>query len=249
MTICEQLRDAIPRAPTLAALDNLSRLIWSGHGEAILSDDQAQELAEALEACRATIRARIAGTATKPASGARRPPRSPDRKRSIERRRSIAASGALPSRLACRFTTSEVAVLSILAQTCRGGRTCELHIDAIAGMSGTSRSTVKRAMRLATTLGMLAVTERRRPGRKSDTNMVAVVSSEWRSWLERGARHHRGSKPDLHEYESKIPSQNGGSGARRSPAWARERAKEGLFDIERAKHGGSAHHSARLIAS
>ena len=37
----------------------------------------------------------------------RRPPRSPDRKRSLERRRRLSAAGLMPPGLACKFTLGE----------------------------------------------------------------------------------------------------------------------------------------------
>src|SRR6516165_1298202 len=43
--------------------------------------------------------------------GRRRRQRSPDRARSIERRRAVAATHAMPPNLACKYTTGEQAVL------------------------------------------------------------------------------------------------------------------------------------------
>ena len=58
-----------------------------------------------------------------------------------------------------------------------------LHLDCIAARSGTSRSTVQRALREAQLLGLIVVQERRRAGQRSLTNIVRVISQEWRTWL------------------------------------------------------------------
>jgi len=66
-------------------------------------------------------------------------PRSPDRQASLERRRRQAASGALPPALAARFTTGELAALTVIARQCQKGGVCALPIDAIAALAGVSR--------------------------------------------------------------------------------------------------------------
>ncbi len=65
-------------------------------------------------------------------------------------------------------------------------------IDELAARSGTSRSTVKRALRAASDRSLLTVTERRRPGRKSDTNVITIRSREWAAWLDRRPRRQNG---------------------------------------------------------
>src|SRR5215203_4740318 len=55
----------------------------------------------------------------------RRSQRSPDRRRSIERRRRLAASGPMPPALAARFTTGEQAILRIIADEVRDHDRCE----------------------------------------------------------------------------------------------------------------------------
>jgi hypothetical protein len=53
----------------------------------------------------------------------------------------------------------------------------------IAALSGTSRSTVQRALRKAKDVGLLLVRERRRAGQKSLSNLVSIISHQLRSWL------------------------------------------------------------------
>jgi hypothetical protein len=182
---------AIDRAP-LKHLDYLARQLWSAHANGILDDDQAQGLAEALadrqrEGSRpgpqnAPATAAVARVAYPP----RRPQRSPDRQRSIERRRRLAASGPMPPALASRFTVGELAALRIVGDAVRERGLCALHVDAIAARAGVCRTTAQNAIREAKRLGLLTVEERRRRGQPSLTNLVRIVSGEWLAWLRIG---------------------------------------------------------------
>jgi hypothetical protein len=111
-----------------------------------------------------------------------------DRARSIERRRRQAASGAMPPAIASRFTTGEAAALAVIGREAQRAGRCALFIDAIAALAGTCRSVVQSATREAARLGLIKVTERRIPGRKSLSNLVEVISPEWRAWLAIGFR-------------------------------------------------------------
>jgi DNA-binding transcriptional ArsR family regulator len=113
-------------------------------------------------------------------------PRRPERQASIERRRRLAASGPMPPALAAHFTQGELAALRIIGDEARDHGCCTLHIDAIAARAGVSRSTVQRALRIARRLGLIDVRERRRRGLPSLTNVVRIVSAEWRLWLSKG---------------------------------------------------------------
>jgi hypothetical protein len=186
MLIAEQIAAAVADARTLAALDNLARLTWRGFAEAHIAEDDAQALGCAIEARRTVIRSGSYGYSKKqqkPAHGPRRAPRTPDRQRSIERRRRIAASGAIPPSIACRFTTAEVAVLSVIAREVQRRGQCELPVDAIAALAGVCRRTVQNAMKAAMHIGVILVKERRRRGAPSLTNVVQLAEPSWRAWL------------------------------------------------------------------
>jgi len=116
-----------------------------------------------------------------------KPPRSPDRQVSLERRRRCATSGVVPNKIAASFTTGETAVLSVIARAVQKTGQCMLHVDAIAGLAGVCRTTVQNTLRLAERLGLIQRRERRRPGWRSDTNILTIVSPEWRTWLRLGA--------------------------------------------------------------
>ena len=57
------------------------------------------------------------------------------------------------------------------------------------GDAGDRRSTTQNALREARRrLGLVTVTERRRRGAKSLTNVIEIVSAEWAAWLKLGAK-------------------------------------------------------------
>jgi hypothetical protein len=47
---------------------------------------------------------------------------------------------------------------------------------------------VQGALRLAAGDGLLSIEERRREGRKNETNLVRIISREWLAWIKRGRR-------------------------------------------------------------
>jgi hypothetical protein len=170
-----------------ADLQTDMQIVWSAWARGELSDDQAQSAAEA--AHRGVPRAADTFKTARAAFPARRVQRSPDRQRSIERRRRLAASGPMPPALAACFTVSEQAVMRIVADEIRVHGCCYRHIDSIAARAGVGRSTVKNAVRQARRLGLLHVQERRRAGGlKSLTNIVKIVSREWLLWINRGPK-------------------------------------------------------------
>jgi hypothetical protein len=115
----------------------------------------------------------------------KRPQRTPDRARSLERRRTLAASGPLPPKLACRFTTGELAVLKIVADSFVAGRQCTLSIPEIAARAGVGQTKARLALRIAQNLDLVSITERRVQYRPNRTNVVRIVSPSWLAWLAR----------------------------------------------------------------
>src|SRR5918995_3936198 len=116
----------------------------------------------------------------------RRPQRSPDRRRSIERRRRLASSGPMPPALAARFTVAELACLRIVADEVRAHGDCSLTIAEIAARAGVCRTSCQNALRAAARAGLVHVEERRRRGAKNLPNVVTVPSKKWLTWLARG---------------------------------------------------------------
>lgn len=186
MSLADQFSTAAHDARTLADLDHISQMIWKAHGQGAIPDAAATAASEAVEARRARLKAGRPQPFPSPALARRRPPRSPDRQASIERRRRQAMSGVVPSKIAAHFTPGELAVLSVIGRQCRRAGACTLPVDAIAALAGVCRTTAQNALRTARLRGLLQVKERRIPQRKSLTNVVTVVSLEWKGWLKLG---------------------------------------------------------------
>lgn len=193
---------AIGGTKSLSTLDGYCRVVWSDWGAGRLTDDQAQSLAETIEARRREVRGRdtVAVRAPQIAAAAkaagrpshfpakRKAPRSPSRRASIERRRLLAASGPMPPQLAAQFTTGELAALRIVADAVRARGACLMSLGEIAARAGVCVTTARNGLRLAARAGLVTIEERRRDKRPNLPNVVRVVSREWRSWIERGGR-------------------------------------------------------------
>jgi hypothetical protein len=88
--------------------------------------------------------------------------------------------------------------MRIIGDECRAHGECRLPIDAIAARAGVERTTVQNALREAQGKGdkpgapIVRVQERRRPGRPSLTNVIHIISREWRDWLHKGPQYASG---------------------------------------------------------
>ena len=163
-----------------------------------IAEGDAQALSDLIEARKALP------ATQKPAQrrvGSR--PRSPA---SMERRRSWAASGAMPPQLAARFTLAEVAVLAVVAAEVRTRGACTLTLGHIAALAGVCRKTVKNALREAEALGCVRIEERRLTAWRNASNRVTVTSREWNAWL---AMRRRGE--GVKAYSPRIPEERKGA--------------------------------------
>ncbi len=102
---------------------------------------------------------------------------------SVERRRSWAACGRLPPKLACQFTLGEVAALSVVAAEVVKHGACGLTVAHLAAVAGVGITTVRNALRHAKRLGLVTVEGRKRTAWMNYPNLVRIVSPEWASWL------------------------------------------------------------------
>jgi hypothetical protein len=194
MSFADSLALEIDRAH-VKHLDYLARQLWAAHANGTLDDATAQGLAETLRE-----RQRVGGQRPGPqdapaaisvnrAAGLqRRPPRSPDRQRSLERRRRLSAAGMMPPGIALKFTVGERAALYVVATEVKRRGQCDLYVDQIAAFAGVGRSTCKNALRMAKRLGLITVDERRIGYRYNDANRVRIVSKEWLAWLAHGQK-------------------------------------------------------------
>lgn len=201
--LAEQIAGALAAARTGRVLDDVARVLWRAAAEGVIGEKDAGRLGEEIEARRAALRERSATHQPLRGLGRNRRPscRSPDRARSLDRRRRLVAAGWLPPQVAAAFTLAQQAALAIIAQQVARRGSCVLPIDAIAAIAGTSRTIVKDAVREAARLGLLTVTERRQTAWRNLPNLVRITASSWVAWL--SLRGGRGRKPDWHATEQK----------------------------------------------
>jgi hypothetical protein len=185
--------------------DYLSRQLWQAHAAGHIADHDAQALAEKLHARRSDRSGVAQGSLFPPAGAVTSPkaplvpraflrspePRSPDRHRSIARRRRLAASGPMPPALACQYTVGELAVLRIVGDEVVARGTCDRSLSEIAARAGVCRKLAQLTLRLAARDGLITVERRPRPGRKNLTNVVRIISQAWLTWMRH--RNHRPS--------------------------------------------------------
>jgi hypothetical protein len=191
------LLDIINACSDVEHLDEASRLIWKDWGEGKISDGESTYLVEAIQRRRPGGRRTAPGHATQVGrvNGrvvSRFAPRRCRRRLShgdrIERRmrkRRLGGSSALPETLRHHFTEGERAVLCIIAFEMKRHGVCDISIDEIADRAGVGRTMVQNALHEARRLGLIKITERPVRGKKSLTNLVDVVSHEWRVWIKR----------------------------------------------------------------
>jgi hypothetical protein len=221
----DEIRRAVEAAPRMK-LPEVSAILWRAFAAGQVSEAEAEALSSLIEIRRALP------VAPKPMprhTGSR--PRSPA---SLERRRSWTASGRLPPTVAARFTPGEAAVLAVVAvEVCRSGD-CRWPHGRLAGVAGVSISTVRRALRQARDLGLITVEERRLGAFRSDTNIVRVVSPEWRAWLHLGGGGQSGT-PTTSRYSKPAFVRGSGSlaGARRGEKGSSARPLEGPPDTRK----------------
>jgi hypothetical protein len=189
----------------LDQLDEMGRLLWKGYGEGSIGEGEATYLSSLIER-RRPLGYRTAPGHTKPLGKvagrlhgrftSRQRQRSPDRRASRDRRRTLGGSSALPDNLRHHYTEGQRAVLCIVAGEVKHHGICDLPIDKTAALAGVCRTTVQTTLHEARRLGHITITERPQPGRKSLTNIVQINSPEWRAWLRRGPSAYRptGSK-------------------------------------------------------
>ena len=175
----EEIRRAVLATPRYL-LAEISAAVWKGFAAGAVSEDEAQRLAELIEARKVVPAA--SAVPRKPV-GSR-----PRLSASLERRRAWTGSGWMPPAIAARFTMGEAAAIGVIvAEVAKNGR-CELYIGAIAGRAGVCATLVKRALRQARTLGVLHVEARRVARDRNLPNIVTIISRELELWVRTRAR-------------------------------------------------------------
>jgi hypothetical protein len=180
MSLAEQFAGAISCAQ-FTDLNALAKKLWTAFAAGHLSDGEAQQLAEQIEAKRP--QRLVTSPGNKPPAPKRQ--RSPDKIASIERRRRLAACWPVCPAHAAKFTTSELAALRVIADELKRYGSCAMFIDKVAAIAGTCRTVVKNALRKARAMRLLTVEERRRRGQRSLTNVIRFLCATWREWITR----------------------------------------------------------------
>src|SRR5215210_2078495 len=223
----EQLRRAVEASPR-AELPKVSALLWKAYAAGTVSESDAADLSNLIEARRALP------APQKPVQ--RRLGSRPRSNASLERRRRWAASGALPPALASRFTTAETAVLAVVAAEVVNHGRCSLVLDHIAALAGVARSTVKRALRAAQGLALVRVEERRVSAWRNAPNVVTITSPEWTAWLRLRRR-----GVGFNSQPPRIQESNKGTSAQRKRTWATEGERVEALHHTRAREQRGVH--------
>jgi hypothetical protein len=196
--------------------DYLSRQLWQAHAAGHIPDQDAQSLAERLHSRRGDS-GMAQGALFRPVRGvtpakSQNAPRvflrapeskSPNRRRSIERRRRLAASGPMPPTLACQYTVGELAVLRIVGDEFHAKGACDRSLNEIAARAGVCRKLAQLTLRMAARDGLVTVERRPRPGRKNLSNVVRIISQPWLTWLRH--RNHRPSGSTVQGEKTYLP--------------------------------------------
>ena len=192
-----EMSRVIGEVRTLSRLDEIARDLWSAFGADALTEDQAHSLSEAIEARKREVRGQDRVAVRAPTAALeralegrnsifppKRRPKSPDRQRSIARRRRLAASGPLPPQIAAKFTTGQLAVMRIIADEVESRRgTCALTIGEIAARAGVCIALARNAIRIAERLFLISTQFRQRAGRPHLPSVIRIISQAWNAWL------------------------------------------------------------------
>jgi hypothetical protein len=179
MSFAGEIRRVVMASPRVK-LPELRSALYKAFAAGQISEAEAEELDTLINA-KAAIPA-----PQKPVQ--RRVGSRPRSSASMERRRSWAAAGRLPPKIAARFTLAEQAVLAVVAVEVMKRGSCALAHGHLAALAGVCVSTVKNAMRAAHGLGLIRIEERRQTAWRNLPNLVTIISPEWLSWLRIGPK-------------------------------------------------------------
>lgn len=169
-----------------ANLDQTAKLVWQSFASGLIEEQEAGALGAAIEARRRALASIRTHPTVKCSKASQRAPVGQGRAICIGRRRGLAASGAVPGKIAAHFTTGELAALTVIARQCQRRGNCVMFMDQIAAIAGVGRTTARNAIRQAQRLGLIDMQERRISGNRSDSNVIRITSSEWLAWLRIG---------------------------------------------------------------
>ena len=180
-----------------AHCDRAQRRVAELAGQGLLSDDEARVLDVFVRLRRKGSGRLGPGWSPHPGEHPSARPKSPDRLRSLVRRRGVAGRGLLPDGILRAFPTGGQAVLTILAEACLRSRNgcCTWPVARIAALAGVCHRLAQMAIQKARRMGLILWQERPRKGARSDTNVIEIAHPVWRNYLADKARKDRKAKP------------------------------------------------------
>ncbi|RWD64066.1 hypothetical protein [Mesorhizobium sp.] len=178
---------------SLAELDDFCRQIWKLYGEELLGEADAERLCEKAERQRANLKKAPADGRALPRSSYPQRPRSERGRREAasglrdpvrwRRKRRLARMQAIRPEFAGEFTEGESAALYIVMSDCRQHGKCDRSVKEIGDRAGVGPTTVRNALRKASTLGLLRVSERRQWRARNLTNHIVIVHRRQIAWI------------------------------------------------------------------
>jgi hypothetical protein len=185
MSFTAELAAAVENTP-FTKLASLSQTVWQAWGAGHIDDTQAQAFADRIAERRKAFQPESVTAFRKPTTAAAKPSqRSPDKQRSIERRRRLARCSPVPSDLVHLFTQGELAVVTTIAGEIARKGACDWCLARIAAITGVCKGVVRSAVKKARAYGLWFSVERRRAGQVSLTNVVRALSKPWGAFLRR----------------------------------------------------------------
>jgi DNA-binding transcriptional MocR family regulator len=85
--------------------------------------------------------------------------------------------------MAANFTTSELSILSVIADEVRKRGALVWAVDRIAATAGVSRSMVQKTYAKAERMGLIEVDRVRPAGMRNLYNKVRIKCSDWLAWI------------------------------------------------------------------
>ncbi|TIS18415.1 MAG: GntR family transcriptional regulator, partial [Mesorhizobium sp.] len=177
----------------MAELDDFCRQIWTLYGEESLGEDDAERLCEKADRQRANLKNGHTDHCALPRSFYPQRPRSEHSRREAahgprdpvrwRRKRRLARMQAVRPEFAGAFTEGESAALYIVMSDCRQHGKCDRSVKEIGDRAGVGPTTVRNALRKASTLGLLRVTQRRQWRARNLPNHIVVVHRRQIAWI------------------------------------------------------------------
>jgi len=184
-------------ACSINQIDECAKAAWVLNGEGLITDDNMEYLAPVIEHRRQTFRPdnRAVGfCGRRPFASSRFPSHRragiPSEKRAASwlRRRGLAKNCPIPTSIARQFTVSKLAVLAVVAGAVMERGQSDMSLPEIAARAGVGCTIARYALRQATELGLIVITENRQRGRRNLPNTIRIVSASWLKWLQTAKR-------------------------------------------------------------